>query len=90
MTRGVDLPLPNPLQFVRVISFRIAIRRAPKQSITLPPYRFSGMVACPAAPSLAPDAPIIDAPTGFEASRLPYSIIWWDANPSNIDDVVGV
>jgi hypothetical protein len=69
MTRGVDLPLPNPLQFVRVISFRIAIRHAPKQSITLPPYQFSGTVACPAAPSLAPDAPIIDALTGFEASR---------------------
>jgi hypothetical protein len=76
MTRGVDLPLPNPFQFVRVISFRIAIRHAPKQSITLPPYRFSGTVAYLVAPSLAPDAPIIDALTGFKASRLPYSMAY--------------
>ena len=82
MTRGVDLPLPKPFLFFRVMFYRIAIRRAPKQSITLPPFRFSGTVACPAAPSLAPEAPIIDAPAGFEASRLPYLYgIRRDANP---------
>jgi len=53
--------------------------------------RFTGTVACPAAPTLATDAPIIDAPTGFEASRLPYSMAY-DGTliPSNTDDVVGV
>jgi hypothetical protein len=83
MTRGVcRLTPPKPFLFFRVIFYRIAIRRAPKQSITVPPFRFSGTVACPAAPSLAPDAPIIDAPAGFEASRLPYLYgIRWDANP---------
>jgi hypothetical protein len=92
MTRGVcRLTPPKPFLFFRVIFYRIAIRRAPKQSITVPPFRFSGTVACPAAPSLAPDAPIIDAPTGFEASRLPYSMAYGGTLiPSNTDDVVGV
>ncbi len=89
--RGCRLTPPKPFQFIHVISFRIVIRRAPTQSITLPPYRFSGTVACPAAPSLAPDAPIIDAPTGFKASRLPYSMAYGGTLiPSNTDGVVGV
>ena len=63
MKRGADLPLPNPFQFVRVIDLTSQFVVVPKKSITLPPYRSSGTVACPAAPSLVPDAPIIQTPT---------------------------
>ncbi len=70
-----------------MISFVSRFVVAPKQFITLPPLV---TVACPAAPSLAPDAPIIEAPTGFEASRLPYSMAYGGTLiPSNTDDVVG-
>ena len=74
--RGVDIPLPQPF-LIRPCDFiPIDLSLAPKQSITLPPYQYTGTVTCSTAPSLASDTPIIHAPMGFEASQLPYSMAY--------------
>jgi hypothetical protein len=71
MKRGADLPLPNPFQFVRVIDLTSQFVVVPKKSITLPPYRSSGTVACPAAPSLVPYLYVRE---GNKLSLLPFSV----------------